>query len=155
VSWLAVLLGLIAVLLLREMWRGAPAQVPRPRWSAGFVGLWVLCSGAVMACFFCEYLWRGYAVAGHAAGVLQAMGAADGNSLIAALLVGFVVAASVSCARWAFCALAGWCRTPVAAAVRGPAGVTRAELPVLPRQAPVADGWSSRGPPLMAAVTFS
>jgi len=150
-----IVLALVAAVLLRELGRGLPAQAPRPRWSAGFVGRWLLCSAAVLSCFACDGVWRGYAHVGHRVVVVQVLGAGGWNSVLAALFVGFLAAVSVRCARWMLRAVGIWRGAPPAALVGLPGGLIRVVSPVLARQAPVADGWSSRGPPLAAAVTFN
>ncbi len=152
---LFLMLALVAAVLLREMGRGLYAQVPRPRWSAGFVGVWLLGSAVLMVCFAGEELWHGSVASGTHASFLQIVGIGGWSSLPSVLFVGFLAAVSLRCARWAFRAAAGWLRTRLARDLSPPLRIVRLTSPALPRLAPVADGWSSRGPPLHVAVAVS
>jgi hypothetical protein len=148
-------LTLLAAVLLREVGRGLTAQIPRPRWSGRFVGLWLLCSVTLAACFSCVALWRGSAAAGPHVGLVQAAGGAGWPSILSALLVGFLVAVSLRSRRWILRAVADWLN-PRLIALAGPShSALGSTLAVRPRLASVGNGWSSRGPPLQAAVAVS
>jgi hypothetical protein len=150
-----VVLALGAAGLLREMGRGLRSQTPRPRRSSEFWGLWSLCSAALMVCFYCQELGHGPGVAGEHLGLLQIVSGGGWSSLASALFVGFLVAASLRCARWALRAVAVWLRPRLAAASDRSPSLIRPKPPARPRLASVSDGWSSRGPPLCAAVAVS
>jgi hypothetical protein len=145
-------MALGAAVLLREMGRGSRTHAPHPRWSAELLGLWLLCSAALLACFCCEQLGRGSAVAGEHVGLLRMLSAGGWPSVASALFVGFQVAASLECARWALRAVARWLRPPLAAAVASPASIIRPASPAPLRLASIANGWCSRGPPRRIAV---
>jgi hypothetical protein len=148
-------LALGATMLLCEMGYGLRAQTPRPRWSTEFSRSWLLCSAALMICFSCQELVRGSAVSGGHLGLLQVVSAGGWSSLASAVFVGFLAAASLRCAGWALRAAAGWLRPRLAAGSDPPPRVIRPTSPMRLQLASVADGWSSRGPPLHAAVAAS
>jgi len=148
----AIVLGLGAAVLLREMSRGLAARIPRPRSSPRLVGLWLLCSAVLMLCFSCVELLHGAGVVGRQPDLTQVLGAGGWSSIPAALLVGFLVAAWLSCARWALRAVADWCRPRGAPLLGTSADHAHVARQSLLRLGPVADGWSSRGPPLHAPV---
>jgi hypothetical protein len=150
-----VLLALGAVVLLGEMGRGLRAQTPRLRWSAELLGPWLLCSAALMVCFSCQELGHGSALAGEHRDLLQIVSAGGWSSLASALFVGFFVAASLRCARWALRAVAQWLGPRLAAPADQRPRIVRQTSPTPLRLAAIASSWSSRGPPLHAAVAVS
>ncbi len=153
--WIVFAVALGSALLLREMGRGLPARVPRPRWSGRFFGLWLLCSGVSMVCFSCEELWRVCANLGTHGGLVPIVSTGGWSSIAASLVVGLLAATSLRCAGWAVRSVIGWLRPRLAAVAGAPTCDIRAALRELQRLAPVADGWSSRGPPLRTALAVN
>jgi hypothetical protein len=146
------LLTLLAAALLRETARGLPARTPRPQWSRGFVGLWMLCAAALAVGLSCEHLLRGSGVAGAHVDVIRIASGASWSSALSALLIGFLAALSLRSVRWVMRAVTGRLGPRLAARVGPPVSALHSASSSLSGLAPVVDGWSSRGPPLFAAV---
>jgi hypothetical protein len=94
-----------------------------------------------------QELLEGLLATGHPAGLVGVFGYGGWWSIPAALAVGLVLAAAFHGARWAL--------TEVAERRSGSPTTRRARISVprppytalVPRPAPLADGWSGRGPP--------
>lgn len=149
---LVLLVGASA--LLREIGRDLSEHVPRPRWSATFFCAWLVCAAAALACFSCIDMWRDFAggSAGHA--VLAHVTRTSGElpSLAAALLVGFATAAATRWGRAALRAVSGGCPSLFGLAGSPSPAFAGSEPSAQAPPDPVAEGWSSRGPPLEAAA---
>jgi hypothetical protein len=155
VPWIVLLLGLAAGSLLWAFGRAlAGHRVVTNRSStdqaSAFLKLWLVCSLCLLAIYTCQELLEGWFAAGHAAGFYGVFGMGGWWAIPASAGVGLVLAAllhSVPAVLDELAArhdLSSSCipaATPVVASQR-PAWV--ASL------APVAAGWSDRGPPLLA-----
>ena len=100
----------------------------------------------LVAIYACQEFLEGLFAVGHPAGLVGIFGYGGWWSIPAAVGVGLVLAAAFHGARWALDEVAlrhrrtgAVPRRPMAA--RGPRAV------LLPRPAPLAGGWSGRGPP--------
>jgi hypothetical protein len=109
--------------------------------------LWLISAACLVAIYVCQELLEGLFATGHPAGVAGIFGYGGWWSIPAAVLVGLVLAAAFHGARWVLREVAhrfgDRARRPRAiSAPRRPISI----LPA-PRLAPLADGWSVRGPP--------
>jgi hypothetical protein len=144
--WIVMLLAIGAGIFLRALGRALRGWSSLRRYTVSFVGLWLLCSACLVAIYVCQELLEGMLVTGHPAGAAGVFGAGGWWAVPAALAVGLVLAALLHGARWLLCAIAlrSGRRRPRArptSALRVPAGAPRL------RPAPLAVGWSGRGPP--------
>ncbi|HEY1593449.1 MAG TPA: hypothetical protein VGF81_16745 [Solirubrobacteraceae bacterium] len=144
--WLVLLLAIAAGLFLRALGRAFRGHCSARRYTASFVLLWAACAAALVAIFALQELLESAFATGHPAGVHGIFGYGGLWSIPASVCVGLVVAALLHGARWALHAVARIHAAPPAAT--RPTARPRAPRDVLlPRLAPVASGWSGRGPP--------
>ncbi len=145
--WIILLLAVAAGTFMRGLGRAFAGERSPVRYSLSFVALWLVCSACLVAIYVCQELLEGAFAAGHPIGLAGAFGWGGWWAVPAALCVGLVLAALFHGARWVL--------EEVAARRRG--GRSRAGfLPNAPRPrqiflpilAPLADGWSGRGPPV-------
>jgi hypothetical protein len=144
--WIVLLLAICAGIFLRAVDRALRGWCSPPRYTVSFAGLWLLGAGCLVAIYVCQELLEGLLATGHPAGMAGVFGAGGWWSVPAALAVGLVLAALFHGARWLLREIAvRSTRGPVSArpttAQRVPPG------PPLLRPAPLAIGWSGRGPP--------
>jgi hypothetical protein len=129
--WIVIGVAFGTGLMLREVGRGLAPQVPRPRWSASFLGTWAGGSGLLLT-------------------VLLASGGSLGSgawtSVALAVCLGVVLAASLHGARRLLRALT---RLGARAPRRRTTAVSIPSASTLPAlaPAPLLAGWSDRGPP--------
>jgi hypothetical protein len=118
-----------------------------PRYTPSFFGLWLVCALCLIAVYVTQELLEGLFLTGHPAGVNGVFGFGGWWSIPAAVAVGLVLAAAFHGARRVLHAVAERsARTPAVA----PAAPTVLPLRLSPlgsALAPLADGWSGRGPP--------
>jgi hypothetical protein len=129
--------------------------MPRPRWSGRFILLWSLSAAAVVVCFSLEELWRDSTLAGAHMGLGRLLSGGGWSSILSALLVGFLIAISLRSARWVLRAATGWLEPQLAALAGPPLTALHSTLWSVARLTSLADGWSSRGPPLHQSVAAS
>jgi hypothetical protein len=149
--WVLVLLALGAGATLAEIGRGLRWQISRPSSSASLLGLWLLCSSALLVVMCGQELATGLAD-GHAIGPSVFTGAGLWSSLPAALIVGLLLTTAIGSARWIVSRVVArrirrCARPSLRESVPRAAGVEIAPAPV-----PLLAGWSDRGPPLAAAA---
>jgi hypothetical protein len=146
VPWIVLLVGVAAGVFLVALGRACAGQRSLPRFAVSFAGLWLACSVCLVAIFGCQEFLEGLFATGHPAGLAGIFGYGGWWAVPVAVCIGFVLAALFHGARWFLEAVA---RRHAAAGV--------ARLRVWPAQrpgdvwlaplAPLADGWSGRGPP--------
>jgi hypothetical protein len=147
VPWIALLIALVAGGFLRALGRALAGNTSLPRYTLSLAGLWLACSTALVAIFVAQELLEGVLAAGHPAGLAGIFGYGGWWSIPAALCLGLVVAAIFHGARWALRTVAERCRSHsprrgnTACRPRWDGGW----IPL--RLAPLAGGWSGRGPP--------
>src|SRR5689334_13217842 len=125
--WLAVAVAIATGAFLQALGRALGGQRSLSRYTLSFTALWLICAAALVAIYVSQELLEGMLATGHAAGL--------------------VLAAAFHGARWAL--------REVAERRSGRARTHRTRTPVprppfcvpAPRLAPLADGWSDRGPP--------
>lgn len=145
--WLVLLLAIAAGLFLRALGRAFSGHCSTRRYTASFVVLWAACAAALVAIFAFQELLESAFATGHPAGLHGIFGYGGIWSIPASVCVGLVVAALMHGARWAVAAVAER---------YGPRRMSRRARPsacvpggvLVPRLAPVAAGWSGRGPPV-------
>ncbi len=147
VPWIVALIALLAGGFLRALGRAFSGQTSPARFSASFSALCVACSAALLAIFICQEFLEGVFATGHPAGLAGIFSYGGWCAIPAAISIGTVIAAVLHGACWvvgevarlhrrrivAPRPLARCPRPPAAAFVAGPA--------------PIAAGWSGRGPP--------
>jgi hypothetical protein len=147
VPWIVVLIALAVGLFLRALGRVFGGHTSLPRYTASFMALWLACAASLIAIYAAQELLEGWFATGHPGGLAGVFGYGGWWSVPAAVAVGLVLAAVFHGARWILAEVArrsavqtGWPRARLAP-VRPRTDVFLAPL------APVADGWSGRGPP--------
>jgi hypothetical protein len=153
VPWIVTLLALGAGLMLREAARGLSLRIAPPRWSTSLVGLWLLCSAALAAVLCGQDLCRELITSGHpGGGAASLFGSAGWTSIPVAMLVGFVLAASLHGACWVFHE-ARRLRRRTSGRRRSVAVARVTTVGLRPVLAPLLAGWSDRGPPAGLALS--
>jgi hypothetical protein len=145
--WIALLLAASVGGFLCALGRALSGQRSLPRYTLSLSGLWLACSAALVAIFVAQEFLEGLFATGHPGGLAGIFGYGGWWSIPAALAVALVLAAVFHSARRVLHAVAErHSRTLVLA--RRPPVLARARLDVLlAAVAPLADGWSGRGPP--------
>jgi hypothetical protein len=147
VPWLVLLIALAAGAFLRALGHAFGGRRSLPRYTMSFAALWLLCAASLVAIYATQELLEGLFATGHPGGLVGIFGFGGWWSIPAAAAVGLVLAAAFHGARWVlrevserYGRLRPRRRCPLIAA---PAPRRLA----LPRPAPLAGGWSGRGPP--------
>jgi hypothetical protein len=145
--WLAIAVAIAAGAFLQALARALGGQCSLSRYTLSFTALWMVCAGALVAIYASQELLEGVLATGHPAGLAGVFGYGGWWSVPAAFAVGLVLAAVFHGARWALLEVASR-RSTTPRTRRAPTGAPRPNLCVpAPRLAPLADGWSGRGPP--------
>lgn len=146
VPWIVVLMALAAGVFLSALGRAFAGHCTLPRYTASFVGLWLLCAAALVAIYVAQEFLETIFAVGHPGGLAGIFGYGGWWAIPAATAVALVLAAAFHGARWALHEVAERHRSrrprPRRVAVN-----SLARDPARPRLAPLADGWSGRGPP--------
>jgi hypothetical protein len=149
VPWIVLLVALVCGGFLLTLGRALAGHRSVPRFCASLLGLWLVCAGCLVAIFVTQEFLEGLFATGHPAGLAGIFGLGGWWSIPAALCVGLALAALFHGARWVLDEVArryAQARPRLAVRVvssRRPSGL------VLPRLAPLAEGFSGRGPPLL------
>jgi hypothetical protein len=147
VPWIVLLLAISVGVFLRALGRALGGHCSLPRYTLSFSALWLVCTACLVAIYGTQEFLEGLFATGHPGGVIGIFGYGGWWSVPAALAVALVLTAVFHGARWVLREVAerrG--RQIVTARVRAVvAGAPRDAL--LPRLAPLAEGWSGRGPP--------
>jgi hypothetical protein len=113
--------------------------------------LWLVCSACLVAIFATQECLEGLFATGHPAGLVGIFGFGGWWSIPAALCVGLVLAALFHGARWVLDEVAQrHARARPTPSVRV-ASTRRPSDVVIPRLAPLAGGFSGRGPPVLGS----
>jgi hypothetical protein len=147
VPWVVLLIAVSVGGFLWVLGRALSAQTSLPRYTFSLTGLWLVCSAALVAIYVSQEFLEGLFATGHPAGLAGIFGYGGWWSIPAALCVGLVLAAVFHGARWVLDEVAKRHARPLTG-VPGRAAARPVPRDVLlPRRAPLADGWSGRGPP--------
>jgi hypothetical protein len=147
--WVVVLTALVAGGFLRALGRSLGGRGSARHHAASFLVLWLVAVVALVALYVVQEGLEGLLATGHPAGVAGIFGHGGLWAAPAAACVGLVLAAALYGGRRLLDAATRLCST------RGRPRAHRVarELPraaARPRLAPVAAGWSDRGPPAVA-----
>ena len=147
VPWIVLLIAISAGVFLRALGRALGGRCSLPRSTLSFAALWLVCAACLVAIYVCQEFLEGLFATGHPGGLVGIFGYGGWWSVPAALAVGLVLAGVFHGARWVLHEVAQWRRAPAGAPPRWPPVARAPRVSVLPRLAPLADGWSDRGPP--------
>lgn len=151
VPWIVLLVAVAAGAFLRALGGAMGGRCSMPRYTLSFAALWLLCATCLVAIYMCQELLEGLFAMGHSGGLLGTFGYGGWWSIPAALTVGLVLAAIFHGARWVLRGIAER-RGGENRAVRRTVATASPFDVLIPRLAPLADGWSGRGPPLEPRV---
>lgn len=147
VPWLVLLLALVVGGFLMALGRAFAGQRSAARYTFSFAALWLTCTGALVAIYATQESLEGLFLTGHPGGLVGIFGFGGWWAIPSAACVGLVLAALFHGARWVLSEVFERCvgtegrrRRPVLR-LRPPADA------LLPPLAPLANGWSGRGPP--------
>lgn len=149
VPWIVLLVALACGGFLAALGRAVAGHRSMPRFCASLLGLWLACAACLVAIFAAQEFLEGLFATGHPAGLAGIFGFGGWWSIPAALCVGLVLAVLFHGARWVLDEVAhrsARARPPRAAGV---VSVRRPSDALVPRLAPLADGFSGRGPPVL------
>jgi hypothetical protein len=148
--WIALVAALVAGGFLRALGRAFSGQTSVSRLSMSFATLWLACAACLVAIYVGQEYLEGLLATGHPAGWAGIFGYGGGWAIPVAVCIGLVLAAVYHAADWVL----GEVVRRYGAAM--PSRRRRAQAPVRPgrrthpKPAPVAGGWSGRGPPALA-----
>ena len=146
--WLVLLVALGAGVFLRALGRAFTGDCSVRRYTTSFVALWLACAACLVAIYATQELLEVLLATGHPGGARRGSSdTAAGGRFPASVFVGLVVAALLHGARWVLDAAAERHARGASARRRGAVRARAPRYVVLPRPAPVAAGWSGRGPP--------
>src|SRR5947209_11027365 len=143
--WLVLLLAVAVGSFLRTLGRAFGGQRSIRRYTLSFATLWAACVAGLVTIYASQELLEALFATGHPAGLAGIFGYGGWWSIPASVCVGLVLAAVLHGARWVL-RIAAERDIPPRAGRR----VTGLRLPrgvLVPGPAPVAAGWSGRGPP--------
>lgn len=146
VPWIVLLLAFAAGLFLRAIGRAFRGDCSLPRYTVSFAGLWLLCAGALFAIYCAQESLEGLLAAGHPAAVAGIFGYGGWWAIPASAAVGLVLAATFHGARWVLNEVALRHRRRRSPLPKAPS-VHLPDTFLPPALAPLAEGWSGRGPP--------
>jgi hypothetical protein len=145
--WIGLLVALSVGVFVRALGRALGGRCSVARFTISFFGLWLVCAVALMAVYSVQELLEGLFAGGHPAGLVGIFGYGGWWSVPAALAVGLVLAALFHGTGWAIREVAARHARMVRAES---ARLTPSRAPqdaFILRPAPLAGGWSGRGPP--------
>ena len=147
VPWIVLLLALSLGTFLLSLGRAFGGRSSLSRHTVSFATLWLLCSAGLVAIYVSQEFLEGLFATGHPSGLIGIFGYGGWWSIPAAIAVGLVLSAAFHGARRVLQAVADRRLRAGALPSRPRSAVwTRREV-LLPAVAPLADGWSGRGPP--------
>jgi hypothetical protein len=147
IPWLVCLLALALGAFLVALGRAFAGQRTVARYTVSFAALWLICAASLVATYVTQEFLEGLFATGHPAGLVGIFGFGGWWSIPVAACIGLVLAAILHGARWVLNEVSE-------RRERHPGGrpvpIFSAPIPadaVLARFAPLAGGWSGRGPP--------
>ncbi len=147
VPWIVLLIAFAVGTFLVALGRVLGGGGSLPRYTLSFAALWLLCAACLVAIYTTQEFLEGLFATGHPGGLAGIFGYGGLWSIPAALAVALVLAATFHSARRVLQAVAERRARRVRPAGRAPV-VARTRIDVLlAALAPLADGWSGRGPP--------
>ena len=146
VPWIVLLIALSAGVFLRALGRAFGGWCSLPRYTLSFAALWRLCAACLVAIYVIQEVVEGLFATGHPGGLAGIFGYGGWWCVPAALAVGLVLAAMFHGARRVLHELAER-RGATRVVHRAPAMPRPLWWVLVPLLAPLAGGWSDRGPP--------
>ncbi len=147
VPWIVLAVALVVGGFLRSLGKALAGHTSAPRFTISFVALWLTCIACLVAIYVGQEFLEGAFATGHPSGWIGIFGYGGWWSVPAAVCVGLVLAAVLHGARWVLREAAQRCARPVAGPRRRLVRAARPVTVLAPRLAPLAEGWSGRGPP--------
>jgi hypothetical protein len=144
--WLVLLLAIAVGIFLRALGRAFGGQRSSQRYTVSFAALWAACAAALVAVYASQELLESLFATGHPGGLAGVFGYGGWWSIPASVCVGLVLTAILHGARWVLRVTAER-HTPHPSRRRRVIGLRLPHGALVPRPAPVAAGWSGRGPP--------
>lgn len=152
--WIVLSLAVALGGFLRGLGRAMAGQRSAARYTLSLTVLWLVCSACLLAIYMTQELLEGVWAIGHPAGLVGVFGYGGWWAVPAAACVGLVLAAVFHGARWALDEVARRRPAWVALDPRPASIPRRPRWALTPRLAPLAGGWSGRGPPRGPGTTF-
>ncbi|MGH2869513.1 MAG: hypothetical protein ACRDNK_18360 [Solirubrobacteraceae bacterium] len=147
VPWIVLGLGLAVGGFLSGLGRAFVRHTAPRRYGISLLALWALCATSLIAIYVSQEFLEGIFATGHPGGLGGVFGYGGWWAIPASAAVGLVLAVFFHGARWAITKVAGrHTATSRAIARRRVRSLRPAGIPP-PRLAPLALGWSGRGPP--------
>jgi hypothetical protein len=145
VPWIVLLMALSAGIGLRALGRAFGHRGSLPRCTLSFTALWLLCASSLVAIYVSQEFLEGLFATGHPSGLAGIFGDGGWWCVPAALAVGLVPAGMFHGFRWVLRQVGE--RRRRVALVRQSLGTRVPHAVLVPPLAPLANGWSDRGPP--------
>ena len=148
VPWIVLLAAIAVGVFLRGLGHAFAGHRSLSRFGASFLALWLICAASLAAIYVAQELLEGVFVPGHPHGLIGVFGYGGWWALPSAACVGLLLAAVFHGARWVLDEVARRRADdyPGRSSRTAPAPKPRGAF--VPRVAPLAGGWSGRGPPL-------
>jgi hypothetical protein len=147
VPWIVLVVALVVGGFLHALGRAFSGQTSVSRFSLSFTALWLVCAVALVAIYCCQEFLEGLFATGHPSGLVGIFGFGGWWAIPVAACVGLVLAAVFHGARWVLEEVAQRLDRARPRRRRCPEQLLRPPTVPAPRLAPLADGWSGRGPP--------
>ena len=147
VPWIMLVIGVGAGGFLWALGRAMSGQRTLARYTVSVVALWAICSVCLLCIYVTQESLEGVFATGHPAGLVGIFGYGGWWSVPAATCVGLVLAVLFHGARWVLDEVAERSLGTSASPRPRTAPLPRPADALLPRLAPLAGGWSGRGPP--------
>lgn len=145
--WIVLLIAISVGVFLRALGRALGGRCSPARLTISFLGLWLVCALSLLAIYGAQESLEGMLATGHPAGMVGIFGYGGWWSIPAALAVGLVLAALFHGATWIIREVAAGRRRDGPDPARRPASTPPPRDRFVLRPAPLAGGWSGRGPP--------
>jgi hypothetical protein len=145
--WFVVLAALVGGVFLRALGRAFAGRTSVSRLTISFAALWLACTACLVAIYIGQEFLEGVFATGHPTGWIGIFGYGGWWAIPVAACVGLVLAAVYHAADWVLSEVVrrwGTSRPTLRRRITAP---LRPPLRALPTPAPVAGGWSGRGPP--------
>jgi hypothetical protein len=150
--WIAVAVALVAGGFLRSLGRACSGRATVSRLSMSFATLWLACTACLVVIYIGQEFLEGVFATGHPTGWIGIFGYGGWWAIPVATCIGLVLAAVYHAADWMLCEVSRRYGAAVPAPRRRAAAPGRPASRALPVPAPVAGGWSGRGPPWAHAL---
>ena len=148
VPWIVLVLALVVGGFLYALGRTFSGHTSLSRFGLSFSALWLACTVALVSIYCCQEFLEGLFATGHPGGLVGIFGFGGWWAIPAAASVALVLAAVFHGARWVLEEVAQRFHQARAPRRRRAEPSPRPATVPTPRLAPLADGWSGRGPPL-------